>query len=280
LVVAWFCLAANACVMTADPELWKDRGPVDLPSDTVRDVVDGSDVDLNPVDTGPGGDLNPVDTGPGGDLNPVDTGPGGDLNPVDTKPKTDVSCGKLDLTVATTTDDGNIWDVLYVDGESGFGWAGWWTPKAVWSYFRFALPKALPAGTTITVAALWLYGIDQDTWSASSALQIYFEDSGDAATVTNVTDVPMQPSGRPVTSPVRWPASGGLAWLLAQYNTSPNLATALEALLTAKGGLASGSHIQIWVKGAQTVDGVVATPDHSASGYSAHPAILSINYCQ
>ena len=65
-----------------------------------------------------------------------------------------------------------------------------------------------------------------------------------------------------------------------QDNTTPSLAPILQQVVSSKSGLASGSHVQLWIRGAQTSGGTVATDDFTATGYATHPARLSISYCK
>ncbi|MFZ5785101.1 MAG: hypothetical protein ACOY3Y_01555 [Acidobacteriota bacterium] len=190
-------------------------------------------------------------------------------------------CGQLTLTLASAPDDGEITSPsFYPSGEGAqinMGHIG----VVVWGYFRFALTQAIPSGAAITGAALTLRGSGSYQWGANKALEVLAELSADAPAVAGAADAPGSgASGRSVTSAVRWPASGGLSWQGGQDNTTPSLAPILQQVVTSKGGLASGSHIQLWIRGAQTSDGTVATDDFTATGYATHPARLTLSYCK
>jgi hypothetical protein len=285
LLLALVLGAALSCVITTDESLWQRHRDAardlqahelvshDGPLDVSGDRPDGGKLDA------PGAD-QPGTDGPRPDKPKLDIAKLDKPKPDKTKP--DQSCKSIVLLVGATADDGVIYDALYPDGDpdDNLLWAGWMSGTMLWSYLRFSLPLAIPATATITVATLSLWGGASDNWAATSAVEIWTENSANAAAVTAVTDTPFLPGGRPMTSSVRWPTTGGLIWSLGQYNTSPSLAGVLQALVVSKGGLASGAHLQLWLRAAQTVEGSVVFPDYSKAGYSSNPSKLAISFCQ
>jgi hypothetical protein len=187
------------------------------------------------------------------------------------------------LEVAAATDDGEILGGgHFVDGEANYRiFMGFWN-GVEWGYFRFALSQPIPKGATIKKATLALFGETQAKWNpASHALEVWAEQSADAATVSSAADAPFIPGGRPVTTkPVRWPASGGLSWKLGSYNTLQTLAPLLQEIVNTHGGLAAASHVQLWLRGGQTDEADISTSDLKAPGYFSHPATLTLNWCQ
>ena len=92
-----------------------------------------------------------------------------------------------------------------------------------------------------------------------------------------MTGVPKAYTG--ALMPIRGINGGGLPWVVSQYNTSPDLAGLLQGLVKSRGGLASGSHLQLWVRGGQQTQNDLGTPDFSVPGYSTNPATLTISAC-
>lgn len=270
------------CFMTADPDRWKEAGaddravdhaPIELGTDgpaadnPVADTTaDGPQVDLPAVD-GPGADGSP-------DLSPLDLPPP-DLPPPDMS-KTMV------LVLASAVDDGEICreygpNPWLPNGEGGELYMGHGNTDPTWGFHRFALSQAIPQGAVISQATLELYGVTTWNWSPGEALEIRAEQAADAQVVTSEADEPFQPKGRTVTlATVRWPASGGLAWTINGYNSSTNLASVLQDVVNTQGGLAQGAHVQLWVRGAQTSVGEVASPAYGTPGFK--PARLTISW--
>lgn len=253
-------LGVSGCLMTADESRWHDLG---------RET---SSPDVAVADTG--ADAPPDATVP--DATPPDTTP-----PDTTRP--DLSCPTLQLDVSGPADDGYFYGTdLKVNGASTNElWIGSWG-EIEWGYFRFALSQPVAKGAVIVGAKLSLYGLAADGWDPSlHALDVFVEKSADAPVVTTAADLPFTSTGRPMASAMaRWPATGGLTWNTQAYNTSPELAALIQEVVDSQGGLAAGSHLQIWVKGSQLAQADLATPDYTASGYSSHPARLTLRYCQ
>lgn len=200
---------------------------------------------------------------------------------------------EMQLTVTDDADDGQFdpstsvipagWSVkgersnlLYMGSYNIAEWGGLGgglTP----SVFRFTLSHDIPAGATITSAALSLYGLDVWDWdNTTDALSIALEFSDDAAPITSSADMPLAVGGRDLlTATARWPESGGLVWQHPGWNTSPNLAALLQELVDTLGGLNAGAHVQLYVYGAvSNVNSEVAVEDSSHSG--DHAATLTI----
>lgn len=198
----------------------------------------------------------------------------------------DTACNQMVLVLASKDDDGEIdgttWDP---DGESqGDICIGTWGGDSVWGYFRFELSQAIPAGASITGATLELWGhpnytyVNWDWQPSTHALEVYAEKAVTAPPITKGTEAPFLPMGRPVTTAiVRWPSSGGLAWLPSQWHTSPSLAPVLQEVLNSKGSLAAGNHLQLWVRGAQLAQGEVATVAYGIPGFK--PPRLTVSWC-
>ena len=200
------------------------------------------------------------------------------------KPKPDASCGQMQLDVTAPGDDGEMDHGYFApDGEPGGTiYMGFWDGKSVWGYFRFALTKAIPQGAKITGATLSLYGIAVDgTWDpASHALTVWAEASADAPAAGSAADTPFEPGGRALTaSSARWPTSGGLSWILNGTNLSPSLVPVLQEIVN-QHSLAAGNHVQLWVRGAQTVDAECGTADYKHPSFASHPHRLTISWCQ
>lgn len=258
--------------MTADESLWRDAAPVTPDAHLPEAARHDSDV---AVDKGQTDVSMPDATQPdlGLDL-------GLDLG------QPDAACSQMVLVLASKDDDGEIdgttWDP---DGEAqGDICIGTWDGDSVWGYFRFELSQAIPAGASIGNTTLELWGHPNYTYAkwqwqpATHALEVYAEKAATAPPVTQSTEAPFLPAGRPVTSAiVRWPSSGGLAWLPAQWHTSPSLAPVLQEVVNSKGSLAAGNHLQLWVRGAQLAQGEVATVAYGKPGFK--PARLTVNWC-
>ena len=266
------------CFMTADPDRWKEAGAGDQSTDQAQidlgtdgPLADNPVADMPEVD-GPPRDLPAVD-GPGVDLPPSDL-PTPDLPPPDLPPpQTQV------LVMASAADDGEIDSTSWLpNGESGVLFMGYWSGADTWGYHRFALTQAIPQGAVVTAAVLELYGSYADQWDAmTEALEVRAEKTADAQVVTKAGDEPFVPGGRPVTvTAVRWPPSGGLAWKINAYNSSTDLSPVLQEVVTAQGGLAQGSHVQLWVRAAQTSTGEVACPAYGTAGFQ--PARLTLTW--
>lgn len=281
IVIPTVALAAAGCFMTAEEGLWRDaareqpahdvRGPDIRPRDATRlegALGDGTLNDGALTDGALADGTKPDGTKPDGKQ--PDAG------------KTDAGCGQMILSVTAADDEGMVYGGNFMpDGWYGTVEMGYWTPNSVWAYFRFTLSSALPASAKISSATVSLYATTTDSWvSATHALEVWLENAADAATVTSGSDEPFTTGGRTLTgTAVRWPASGGLDWTLLQYHTTPSVGALLQSVVAAKGGLSSGSHVQVWVRGAQIADAETGTPSYTSPGYSTHPARLTINWC-
>lgn len=218
--------------------------------------------------------------------NPGGDGYGGDTDPGPCTPGTQV------LTITDTNDDGeieiNFNNEWFVNGEPGFEpYLRMGSCQShdgpVWGYFRFALNVSLPAAAEVTDARLMLWGLENEGWdSANHALEIDMEDHPDPAPVVGRDDAPELAEGRPLvdTLRARWPASGGLAWDLGVWNTSPNLAQLLNEHRNRHGLLEAGDHVQFWVFGAGSLvdvfHGQVTAEDFG--GTETHHAQLEITW--
>jgi hypothetical protein len=262
LAVLW-----AGCFMTADESLWRDGAPrTDAPRGDARKP------DAAPAEAAL--DRRPADHA--ADASPRDL------------PSPDSSCKQMVLQLASKDDDGQVENDEYFhpDGESiGDIWMGSYDSSLVlWGFFRFQLSQALPATANITAATLELWGhydfsYSESGWNpATNALEVFAESSADPPVVTSEKDGPFTALGRPVTAAsVRWPASGGLTWAPLQYHTSPNIAPALQEVVKSKGGLASGAHVQLWVRGAQLGYHLVTAAAYGTPSFK--PSRLTISYC-
>jgi len=266
---ALLLLAASCagCLMTADQTLWqrhdasRDR-TADLRQDSAPDHASAPDRTPDRAGDRPGADA-----------------PGAD-RPHDTAPTPD-QCSTQQLVVAGPSDDGEVGDNFwFVNGESAGIFIGYYGAGSEWGYFRFALAQAIPKGATVTAATLSLQGRNTAYWDPSShALQVSLEDSADAPPVTGAANAPFSGTGRPVVSGVlRWPATGGLTWLIGQPNLSPSLAPLLQQLV-GKTALPAGSHLQLWVRGAQSLAVDVCAHDYVHADYSINPTRLALTVC-
>jgi hypothetical protein len=192
------------------------------------------------------------------------------------------------LLITDNADDGAIYfDTAgdthwYPSGEdgAGSGFFGDVGGNYYAAYFRFQLPEALPAGADVVDARLQLHAgpsVTYDWNSAIYAVGVRIEDTDDAPVVGSRATFPVQ-LGNPVPGEgvdildemVRWPDAGGLTWDPA-VNESPDLAGLVEALLAARGGLAAGAHIQLWLAIAEPtgVGGEVTYVDYAAGPAAA-----------
>jgi len=269
-----------ACLMTADPTLWqrhdasRDRGVDarrDLPQAEAHDQRSDAPGDGPAPDRAADLRADRAAEGAGDTL----------------KPTPDLPCFQQQLTIAGPGDDGEIDNgVLLPSGEPPIC-TGYWIPRTtghhVWGYFRFGLSKAIPKGATLTGATLALQGSAADCggWNASTqALEVKLEDSADAPVVSAGKDEPLTGTGRTlIAGAVRWPTLGGLTWQTAGMNTSPSLASLLQSLV-AKSTLASGSHVQLWIHGAQVTSGEVGVVDYQQPGFLSNPTRLTIAWCE
>jgi hypothetical protein len=127
--------------------------------------------------------------------------------------------------------------------------------RQYYGYMRFQLPTALTAGSTIDSATLELFGHDDYLWDGAYALRVWLQESADAPKVGGISDYPTDGGSIAfVSSSVRWPEAGGLAWQQPGPNATPDLAVMLQALVDAQGGLEAGAHLQLWV-GSDALDG-------------------------
>jgi hypothetical protein len=263
-LLSLFVLQGAACIVTADESLWQKRADSRAADHLGARELGGADRATSEL---PRGDRL-------GDRGVSDL-----IRP-------DQGCGQL-LKIAAAGDDGELslngpeWLPYGEPGGPGYPpaiYIGAWDGTASWGWFRFTVVKAIPKGTSLKSASVTLPGKAAAWDPAQHALEIWVEDSADPGEVTAVSDAPFTPlTGRDVFGNVRWPASGGLAWSETGANTSPDLTALLQQLVNAH-GLAAGSHIQLWLRGAQLADAEVGTPDSSEVGYALSPALLSVCY--
>lgn len=180
------------------------------------------------------------------------------------------------LSITTNNDDGEIWTdgpLFEYDGEFGTtDYAGVYQNTPVFTFLRFQLTKAIPAGATITSSSLSVRGVDVFGWHAFAFyIQVKANDSADAAQVVSINDAPGGSSGFAFTSSVNWPTAGYLVWDGAGMNTTPDLKSIIQFLVNKYGGLAAGAHIQLWLYSDQAGidhEGGIAdygTPDFNTS---------------
>ncbi len=174
--------------------------------------------------------------------------------------------------IAANGDDGNIYNgSLYPNGDDGSNaWIGGDSAYYQWGFFRFTLSAAIPSGATINAGTkIALYGVDSYSWGTGDYLTIYATNSSDAS----------QPStgGEPTpltTASVRWPASGDLTWPTGQYNER-DIVSIIQELVDDYGGLSSGAHILIWIRGEKS-NSWLAAEDYNSSNNNL--AKLTIEY--
>jgi hypothetical protein len=159
---------------------------------------------------------------------------------------------------------------------------GNWDTGLTWAYFRFPLSAPIPAGASVVEATLELWGKHATAgWSTNNhALRVHGELSADAPVVSSSDDLPDVGSRAFTQQSVRWPPSGGLTWYLGAYNVSPNLSAIVQEVLTAQGGLAAGSYLQLWLSGDfSTGAAEVATPEFRESQPQDHSPRLTLRHC-
>ncbi|MBK8239168.1 MAG: hypothetical protein IPK74_26895 [Deltaproteobacteria bacterium] len=161
------------------------------------------------------------------------------------------------IAIATDLDDGAMWPTV-------MGEVGTWSPSGevalgqaylgeypegepYWGYFRFQLPRALPAGTVVQGAVLTIDGHGTYQWDEQvHALRVWAERSDDAPQVEGLASLPGGDLVALTEASARWPATGGLAWSTDGSNASPDLAPLLQELVD-DGGLVAGASVQLWV---------------------------------
>ncbi len=221
-------------------------------------------------------------------------GDGGDEAGTDADPPPDAPPDEVpvsvSIAVADDLDDGEL------DGSESFGEAGYapqgerscWTYAGAYdpatapgdgrtvSFFRFALPEAIPPGARIDEARLRLFGRDLWRWRPEEhTLWVFVERSLDAPRISSIADLPGVPGeGRPLLGvSVAWGVEAGeeLHWRLEGWNESPDLSPLFQGLVRELSGLAEGAHVQLFLfrVGAAT-DGEVAAEDfcHEASNHA------------
>ena len=277
------CIAALVVCSTA-PGCFRifasfDRVDVGLDSDTPDADVYVSD----PIDSdAPDGDEG------GGDADVDDSGDDAEL---DAPPCQTVT---VHLVVEADQDDGEQdYGELLLQGESppdsddGL-MMGFWEddgPSVTWGFFRFRLTTELPPDADVQEARITLWGrtltVSGDGWDARvDALRIWAESSADARRVTSGSSDNFSPSDRTLTDrSVRWPSTdGGLDWRVGADNTSSDISPLVQELVERYGGLAAGSHIQIWIRGDfNSGNREVGTEDWSYP--EEHHAALDLTAC-
>ena len=190
----------------------------------------------------------------------------------------------IEIEIADPADDGEFWarpvdPRWFPDGEEDFDnrlFIGHWDGAAVWGYFRFQLPKAIPASATIVEPTeLVLWGRTPENWDDSS--DSLFVSATDACNAEVVSE--SMPMAQGVTDSVRWPAEdgGGLAWQVGTDNAIGSVASLLETLVRAHDGLREGHHVQLWIRGNGGSNHEIATSDSShLSG--GRPARLRVSW--
>jgi len=133
------------------------------------------------------------------------------------------------------------------------------------AFWRFAMPGAVPPGSRVIAADLSLHGDGDWVWDPSRfALTVLAERSADAPAVASIADDPLRAGGRSlVSATVRWPATGGLAWVAGAWNQSPDLSAPLQEVVDSAGGLSAGAHLQLftWREDTFDADGEVTARD-------------------
>jgi len=157
------------------------------------------------------------------------------------------------IAISTNNDDGELYTVdgggtLY-SGEGNEIWMGdWGAGYPTYGFFRSTLPAAIPSGATINSGTiLRIYGASGPSWdSGSDCLEVMGEQSPDAPQASGTAPPTL------TATVIRWPASGGLTWLIGGSYNEVDIAPIIQELVDDYGGLASGAHIQIWVRGKST----------------------------
>lgn len=194
------------------------------------------------------------------------------------------------LTVAADLDDGEFAIALipgphwFPSGEwmdSDRSYFGWWAGEPIWAYFRFRLSEAIaPAG--LNTAGLHLYGTHINGFIGNWAgAEVLVEDAADAGQVDSEDH---RPGGSdPVTllnASIDWSDSQtGFSWNNAGWNTAPDLSALINGLASARGGLAAGSHVQLWIRGKpHPIDVEVAFEDFARA--ESNHTWLQLDGCQ
>jgi hypothetical protein len=232
---------------------------------------------------------SPPDPITGGETTlPVD---GSTSTPADSTSASDTSTGGPaivhvgPLSIAANEDDGQMFQdgpgiTWLPSGEPGLpAFAGEYPVGArYFGYFRFALPIEIPADATIENAVLSLYGEPPYNWrNGDYQMGVWVQDTADAIAV-------QMPAAMPViggagddeialrSEVVAWPEDGPLPWTVGDWNETPDLGPLLTAHVAARGGLASGAHVQIWIA---MYEPVGASAEISFVDYAGDPRLAA-----
>ncbi|MCA9670012.1 MAG: hypothetical protein KC503_30665 [Myxococcales bacterium] len=201
----------------------------------------------------------------------------------------------LNMAVQSDLDDGEL------DGSGSFGTNGYapqgerncWTYMGGYSpnvgpgdgttisFFRFALPRAIPDGATIVSAKLELYARAGWMWQPQAhTLSIFGERASDAARVTSLADSPQKPGGRTLTTasqPWGVEGDGPLVWPSSGWQTAPDLSAVVQEIVDGAKGVAQNAHLQLFIYRPPPNDsGEVAVEDYCHS--DGNHARLSIAF--
>lgn len=184
------------------------------------------------------------------------------------------------ISVSADANDGQVGGpsaLYYGSGENsdGVGWAGYFSGSLQYVFFSFTLSAAIPAGTSVTNAIVEIYGRDQDTWdNGVDDLRISLTDAADAPVISTYAARPAEAGGSTtITTVVSW---DNVTWNTAGFNTSANISSIINELVTDYSGLANGAKIGVWVRGVSPTAHFIGVELNEHSG--SNPARLTIQW--
>jgi hypothetical protein len=187
--------------------------------------------------------------------------------------------GNIVVSVAANNDDGQMLSsAWYNNGESsdGITWAGYVSSEEQYFVFNFVLSAAIPAGTTVTNATVRVYGRDAYLWSnGTDDLVVKATDAASAPVVANVSERPVECDGGSTATTTTTVAWNNVTWDTAGWNTSPNISTVINELVSDNSGLANGARICLWINGGP-VEHYVGGELYEHAG--SNPAELTIQW--
>lgn len=153
------------------------------------------------------------------------------------------------MTIKTNDDDGQINvanSTLSKNGTAGIIYPGSTSGRPLWGYYRFQLPKNIPANATVKKVMLRLYGRDKIGMN-NKYLVVTAQNSANSLAVSNANQYPGGSAG--VTSVAHGAPWGNpsIAWTIDEWNESPELKQLVTDLITNHGSMAAGANIQLWV---------------------------------
>lgn len=185
------------------------------------------------------------------------------------------------ISIAADADDGDINETPELasngDNGDGHGWFGSVSTSTAWVYLRFILPSGISSGATITSATLTVFGRDQFSWvNGTDDIQIRATDSANASAPTTGTHRPSAISGGSTSTTTAVAAWNNVTWNTSGTNTSSDISSVIQELVTDNGGLSSSAGIVLWIN--TTATSHYAALELNERAGSANVATLTITW--